>query len=102
MIIKNPYLCGKYNIMKFSNVLKIISLSILLSLSGWLFAQIQTITWQNVERQYIMRTPTEHQGPLAVMYFLHGLGDNITRVDASYNCDTENDENGHSHKLVIH
>lgn len=75
----------KFFIMKDVNVLKITCLLLMFSFCGRLFAQIQTFKWQDVERQYIVRTPSDYQGSLPVMYFLHGLGDNITRVDAEYN-----------------
>lgn len=42
-------------------------------------AQIQTFSWDNAQRQYLLYEPSDHSGALPVMYFLHGLGDNITR-----------------------
>lgn len=42
-------------------------------------AQIRNFTWQNTQRQYLLFEPSGRDGALPVMYFLHGLGDNITR-----------------------
>ena len=42
-------------------------------------AQVHTFPWQNTQRQYLLFEPTNCSGALPVMYFLHGLGDNITR-----------------------
>ena len=44
-------------------------------------AQIRTFTWQNTQRQYMLFEPSDRDGALPVMYFLHGLGDNITRCN---------------------
>ena len=52
---------------------------------GNLFAQVQHFTWQDMQREYLVRTPANHDGLLPVMFFLHGLGDNITRCDQEYN-----------------
>ena len=52
--------------------------------SAHCFAQIQTFEWQNVQRQYLVRTPENYES-LPVMFFLHGLGDNITRCDQEFN-----------------
>ena len=48
------------------------------------FAQIQNFEWQNVQREYIVRTPAQQDGDIPVLYFLHGLGDNITRLDNEF------------------
>ena len=66
---------------------KIQSLCLLLALFlfGNISAQIQHFTWQGVQRDYLVRTPANHVGTLPVMFFLHGLGDNITRCDQEYN-----------------
>ena len=50
-----------------------------------LSAQVQHFTWQGVEREYIVRTPTGHSGLTPVMFFLHGLGGNITNYDQEFN-----------------
>ncbi len=50
-----------------------------------LSAQIQTLQWQGVQRQYIVRVPDNPSGPMPVMFFLHGLGDNVTNCDQSFN-----------------
>ena len=66
---------------------KVLVFSILLSfaVTGTLSAQIQHFTWQGVEREYLVRTPTSHSGSLPVLFFLHGLGDNITNSDLTFN-----------------
>ena len=52
---------------------------------GGAFAQIQTFQWQGVQRQYLVRTPQQNEKPtMPVLYFLHGLGDNITRLDNEF------------------
>lgn len=48
------------------------------------FAQIQTFDWQGVQRQYLVRTPAEYDNAAPVLFFLHGLGDNITRLDNEF------------------
>ena len=47
-------------------------------------AQIQHFEWQNVQREYLVKIPAEHDETMPVMYFLHGLGDNITRLDNEF------------------
>ena len=66
---------------------KALTLTILLStiLFVNLSAQVQHFTWQGVQRDYLVRIPANHVGTLPVMFFLHGLGDNITRCDQEYN-----------------
>ncbi|MBR6161889.1 MAG: T9SS type A sorting domain-containing protein [Bacteroidales bacterium] len=66
---------------------KILSISLLLAviLFGKLSAQIQHFTWQGVEREYLVRTPANHNGTLPVLFFLHGLGDNISNYDQGFN-----------------
>lgn len=66
---------------------KILSLSLLLAviLFGNLSAQIQHFTWQGTEREYLVRTPANHNGTLPVLFFLHGLGDNISNYDQGFN-----------------
>lgn len=48
------------------------------------FAQIQTFEWQDAQRQYLVRTPAEYDNTVPVLFFLHGLGDNITRLDNEF------------------
>lgn len=67
--------------MKIRNLLLITILTILFSSSC--FAQIQNFEWQNVQRQYLVRTPENYES-LPVLFFLHGLGDNITRLDNEF------------------
>jgi polyhydroxybutyrate depolymerase len=54
------------------------------ALFGNLSAQVQHFTWQNVQREYLVRTPANHDGTLPVLFFLHGLGDNITDCDGEF------------------
>ena len=67
--------------MKTRNLLLITILTILFSANC--FAQIQNFEWQGVQRQYLVRTP-ENAESLPVMFYLHGLGDNITRLDNEF------------------
>ena len=55
-----------------------------MAIAGTLSAQIQTFSWQNVNRKYLIRMPDSHDGTPPVVFFLHGLGDNITRLDNEY------------------
>ena len=66
---------------------KILTFTILLTivLFGNLSAQVQHFTWQGTEREYLVRTPANYDGTLPVLFFLHGLGDNITRCDQEFN-----------------
>ena len=66
---------------------KVLTISILLMICGMmtLTAQIQHFTWQGTEREYLIRVPSQHTGPLPVLFFLHGLGDNITNYDQTFN-----------------
>ena len=64
--------------------LKTAFLLVLLLIGGNAFSQIQNFEWQNVQREYIVRTPAQQDGDIPVLYFLHGLGDNITRLDNEF------------------
>ena len=66
---------------------KILTFTVLLTivLFGNLSAQVQHFTWQGVEREYIVRTPAEHDGPLPVLFFLHGLSVLISPCDQEFN-----------------
>ena len=66
---------------------KVLTISFLLVICwiGNLPAQIQHFTWQGTEREYLIRVPSQHTGPLPVLFFLHGLGDNITSYDQTLN-----------------
>ena len=50
-----------------------------------LSAQIQQFTWQGVEREYIVHTPANHEGPMPVLFFLHGLNKLILPCDQEFN-----------------
>ena len=53
-------------------------------MTGAIHAQIQHFQWQNVQREYMVKIPAEHDETMPIMYFLHGLGDNITRLDNEF------------------
>ena len=78
--------------MKTRNILKISVLSALLMLCCPLFSQIQTFEWQGTQRQYLIKTPTVNRETMPVLYFLHGLGDNITRLDNEFHFQQVADE----------
>ena len=78
--------------MKTKNILKISLLSALLMLCRPLFAQIQTFEWQGTQRQYLIKMPSVNREPMPILYFLHGLGDNITRLDNEFHFQQVADE----------
>ena len=47
-------------------------------------AQIQHFEWQGIQREYLVKIPAQYDEAMPVMYFLHGLGDNITRLDNEF------------------
>ena len=67
-------------------------LSALLMLFGQLFSQIQTFEWQGTQRQYLIKTPMVNQETMPILFFLHGLGDNITRLDNEFHFQQVADE----------
>lgn len=75
--------------MKTHKLLLIAVLTILLCGNG--FAQIQNFEWQGVQREYMVKTP-ENAESLPVLFFLHGLGDNITRLDSEFHFQQVADE----------
>ena len=70
--------------MKSRNALKISLLFVLLMLVAPLFSQVQTFEWQGTQRQYLIKTPTMERETTPILFFLHGLGDNITRLDNEF------------------
>ncbi len=64
--------------------LKLALMAALLLGSARLFAQINNFEWQNMQREYIVHTPSHHDGTPPVMFYLHGLGGNISNADAEY------------------
>ena len=78
--------------MKTKNTLKISVLSALLMLCGPLFSQIQTFEWQGTQRQYLIKMPSVNRETIPVLFFLHGLGDNITRLDNEFHFQQVADE----------
>lgn len=76
---------------------RLLSLAILLTFmvtGGKITAQIQHFEWQNVQREYLVRTPAQQDGDVPVLYFLHGLGDNITRLDNEFHFQQIADQTG--------
>lgn len=71
--------------MKTKNYFKLTMLAVLISVGLRVNAQVHHFEWQNVLRDYIVHAPSQHEGTVPVLFFLHGLGDNISRVDAEYN-----------------
>ena len=64
-----------------------LKLIVTLSLLIWtatVQAQIQHFEWQGVQREYLVKIPAQHDETMPIMYFLHGLGDNITRLDNEF------------------
>ena len=61
----------------------IVILSLLISATT-VQAQIQNFEWQGIQREYLVKIPAQHDGTMPIMYFLHGLGDNITRLDNEF------------------
>jgi polyhydroxybutyrate depolymerase len=49
------------------------------------YAQIQYFTWQGKQREYLFNTPTNHDGSIPVLFFLHGIGETITNCDEEFN-----------------
>ena len=70
--------------MKLRNLFKISILSALVMFVTPLFAQIQTLEWQGSQRQYLVRIPTSTSETMPILFFLHGLGDNITHLDNEF------------------
>ena len=63
------------------NLLKRIVLSAFLILTIPLFSQVQNFVWQGVERQYLIKIPAEHSENMPILFFLHGMGAEITQLD---------------------
>ena len=78
--------------MKTNNLLKISILTFLLMLCGLSFSQIQTFEWQGTQRQYLVKIPSANREAIPILYFLHGLGDNITRLDNEFHFQQVADE----------
>ena len=64
--------------------LKLIVFLLLLISATTVHAQIQHFEWQGIQREYLVKIPAQHDETMPVMYFLHGLGDNITRLDNEF------------------
>jgi len=63
---------------------KYILILLFLFLTATVQAQIQHFEWQGIQREYLVKIPAQHDETMPVMYFLHGLGDNITRLDNEF------------------
>ncbi|MCR4965520.1 MAG: alpha/beta fold hydrolase [Bacteroidales bacterium] len=59
-----------------------------------LSAQIQTFPWQGVDRQYMICYPAHHDGTPPAVFFLHGLGNNITNSNSDFHFQDIADEYG--------
>ena len=81
-------------IMKSSPIIQTALVLIALLCGGKAFAQIQTFEWQDQQREYLVRTPAQSEGDIPVLYFLHGLGDNITRLDNEFHFQQISDQLG--------
>ena len=57
---------------------------LLTAMATTVHAQIQHFEWQGFQREYLVKIPEQHDETMPVMYFLHGLGDNITRLDNEF------------------
>ena len=67
---------------------------LLASLIATAHAQIQYFEWQGTQRQYLLKMPTQAKETMPIVYFLHGLGDNITRLDNEFHFQQVADEYG--------
>ena len=76
--------------MKKSGILMLL----LLMIATAVRAQIQHFQWQNTQREYLVKIPAQHDETMPVLYFLHGLGDNITRLDNEFHFQQVADEFG--------
>lgn len=65
-------------------ICKLLPIILFLLTGNLCFAQIQTIEWQGMQRQYLVKTPESYES-LPVLFFLHGLGDNINHVNSEHN-----------------
>ena len=69
-------------------------LFLLASLISSAYAQIQYFEWQGTQRQYLLKMPAQAKETMPIVYFLHGLGDNITRLDNEFHFQQVADEYG--------
>ena len=69
-------------------------LFLLASLIATAHAQIQYFEWQGTQRQYLLKMPAQAKETMPIVYFLHGLGDNITRLDNEFHFQQVADEYG--------
>ena len=63
---------------------KLILVLLLACMATTAHAQVQHLEWQGVQREYLVKIPAESNETMPIMYFLHGLGDNITRLDNEF------------------
>ena len=73
---------------------KTILLLLFLVIATAVRAQIQHFEWQGGQRDYLLKIPAQHDETMPVLYFLHGLGDNITRLDNEFHFQQVADEYG--------
>ncbi len=60
------------------------------------YAQRQSITWQGLQREYIIRIPSSWDGQrqLPVVYILHGVGGEVETYDSTLNITSFSDMSG--------
>lgn len=71
--------------MRKKTILMIVAAMTMAVMPCW--AEVRNFTWQNTQRKYLLFKPSGRDGALPVMYFLHGLGDNITRCNCEMHFD---------------
>lgn len=56
----------------------------------------RNMLWDGIQREYLMHIPTQHAAgdPLPVLFFLHGLGGDISRYDSWYDLQAVSDRYG--------
>ena len=73
-----------------------LTLALVLSVIGLNAQQTKTLTWGGVDRQYLEYVPDSYTGETStpVLFFLHGLGDNMDNCFSSTNFKQIADEKG--------
>lgn len=56
----------------------------------------RSMLWDGIQREYLMHIPSQHipGAPLPVLYFLHGMGGDISRYDSWYDLQAVSDRYG--------
>lgn len=71
-----------------SRLLKHLFLFLLAAVAVPSVAQVRTFVWQGTQREYLLYEPAGREGAVPVMFFLHGLGDNIERCSEEMHFDS--------------